>query len=135
MQQHRAQAIAERDKLNQRIAALDVLIDQELSSRSASPATVIPRKRAVFVGSPEPTQADHVVRALDAAGRALSISELSAKIKEVSGVEITDRQLGAGLPRMLKEGKVARPSRGMYAVPPMPDSPALGAGLSVVPNQ
>lgn len=143
MQQQRALAVAERAKIDQRIAALDVLIAQERAQqqpvRVAATATrgrvkavpVAKRKRGPRAAV---TLAEHIAKALAAAGGELDTAALSAKIKAVDGVEVSVRSLGAALPKMVKDGRVVRTGRGMYDLPRKPDSPAVSAGLSVVPN-
>jgi hypothetical protein len=139
MQQQRALAVAERAKIDQRIAALDVLIAQEREHQQPIKATapargktrVAPTKQRKRGPRAAVSMATHIANAL-AAGGECAVADLPAKIKEADGVIVTVRALGAVLPRLVKDGKVVRVGRGRYALPTNADSPA-STGLSVVP--
>lgn len=135
MQAHRAQAAAERERIDARIRALDVLIGQEsgevaaTSLSRASDYTVY-----TFTEAPMPlTLADAVTKALEEIGRAIDFQGLSSAVRRIQSADVNEKSLRGTLPRMEREGRIVRPQRGYYALPTNAENPAL-TGLSVVLN-
>lgn len=136
MLKHRADALAIRDRLDARVAALDVLIAQETTGETAvrEPEKVNAPAAGTTAPTPVPgmTLADAVLKVMEPSGsEPVPFQDLLLGVQEILG-SANEKSLRGTLPRMEKAGQLARVGRGVYALPTNADSPA-SAGLSVVP--
>jgi hypothetical protein len=130
LRRHRTDAVAERDRLIERIRALDVLIAQESKSPTAPVAGLSSRPAfgtggAVTVAAmPLPAA---VTEALTRHGGALGFPDLLAAVSQVQGQDVNEKSLRGTLPRMEREGKLVKPQRGLYALPATTEGPTVDA--------
>ncbi len=136
LRKHRADAAAERDRIDERIRALDVLIAQESKSLTASVAGLTSNPGFGSGGAVTPAALPlpaAVTEALTRHGGALGFPDLLAAVSQIQGQGVNEKSLRGTLPRMEREGKLVKPQRGIYALPTNAESPAA-TGLSVVPD-
>ncbi len=121
LRQQRAQAVAERERLDTRIRALDVLISQE----AGAPTTqVTATASATWKVHGRKSLPDAVTEALtEAAGRPLDFAGLMERVRAAQGSEVNENSLRGTLPRMEREGRIVKPRRGLYALPENAESP------------
>jgi hypothetical protein len=138
LRKHRADAAARRNRLDERIRALDVLIAQESQSPAADDV-VLPgivsggfgSGGSVTVVPPLPAA---VTEALTRHGGALGFPDLLAAVSRVQGQNVNEKSLRGTLPRMEREGKIVKPQRGLYALPTYVEGSTVAAVEPSIPT-
>lgn len=134
LRQHRAAAAAERDHWDERIRALDVLIEQESKSLKTLTSSAVGlvsesgfgRRGGSVSLNPLPLPAA-VTEALTRQGGTLRFPDLLLGVSQVQGQDVNEKSLRGTLARMVREGKLVNPQRGVYALPTNAESLTVDA--------